>query len=94
MEINLWWCYLSVQWSATHKDMLTCCRISHDGRLLCVGSDLFRELSIYDLSSGELVQQVKGMSTVVNCLDGVVVKMSAWSAGGCGSSRVQVIPVT
>ncbi|KAL8591238.1 hypothetical protein ACOMHN_017562 [Nucella lapillus] len=46
-------------WSAHHPDILTCCQISHDGRLLCVGSDLFHQLFVYDLTSGEVVQQIK-----------------------------------
>ncbi|KAK7114294.1 WD repeat-containing protein 88-like [Littorina saxatilis] len=46
-------------WSATHMDMLTCCKLSNDGRLLCVGSDLFHELHIYDVNSGELVTGIK-----------------------------------
>ncbi|XP_076449411.1 WD repeat-containing protein 88-like [Babylonia areolata] len=46
-------------WSAHHPDILTCCKISHDGRQLCVGSDLFRQLFIYDLASGEVVHQMK-----------------------------------
>ena len=60
------------QWSAEHVDMLTCCKLSNNGRLACVGSDLFRELNIYDLVSGELINKIKG-----TCLHISVRKLNA-----------------
>ena len=42
-------------------DLLTCCKLSNSGHLACVGSDLFRELHIYDLVSGEIVNKIRGM---------------------------------
>ncbi|KAH9519171.1 hypothetical protein Btru_074887 [Bulinus truncatus] len=42
-----------------HSDYLTCCQISHNGKLLSVGSDLNKSLKIYDAENGELVHDLK-----------------------------------
>ncbi|KAK0051368.1 WD repeat-containing protein 88 [Biomphalaria pfeifferi] len=42
-----------------HTDFLTCCRISHNGKLISVGSDLNNSLTIYDVESGDTVCELK-----------------------------------
>ena len=42
--------------------MPTCCKISHGGDVVCVGSDLYHSLSIFDTRSGEVIKQIKGVT--------------------------------
>lgn len=39
--------------------MLTCCRLSNSGNLVCVGSDMFRELFVYDPRTEDIVVQIR-----------------------------------
>uniref|UniRef100_A0A0B7A6L1 Uncharacterized protein n=1 Tax=Arion vulgaris TaxID=1028688 RepID=A0A0B7A6L1_9EUPU len=43
----------------THDDFLTCCQISHQEKLIAVGSDLGKALRVYDLDSGNAVHDIK-----------------------------------
>ncbi|KAK7475528.1 hypothetical protein BaRGS_00033217 [Batillaria attramentaria] len=57
-------------WSNTTEDIITCCHLSHDGRLACIGTDLNRDLMVYDLVAGELVNTMKEYhnSTLTTCM--------------------------
>lgn len=53
----------------THDDFLTCCQISHNGKLAACGSDYSAALRIYDLETGECLYDVKGLheSSITSC---------------------------
>ncbi|XP_059140852.1 WD repeat-containing protein 88-like [Physella acuta] len=42
-----------------HEDFLTCCQLSHDGKLMAVGSDMSCSLKIYDVDSGALIHNLE-----------------------------------
>ncbi|PVD21137.1 hypothetical protein C0Q70_19303 [Pomacea canaliculata] len=57
-------------WSATRSSIVTCCKISSDGRLVCVGSDLDHGLTVFDASSGEILHDFKDhhKSSLTSCV--------------------------
>lgn len=53
-------CICALQWTGQHAGIVTCCRFSHDGKLVISGSDLDNTLKIWDANSGELLQNLQG----------------------------------
>lgn len=56
-------------WTHKFEDITTCCQLSADGRLVCVGTDLYRSLILLDTVSGETIQLLKDYhkSTLTSC---------------------------
>ncbi len=51
---------VSLQWKGKHKGIATCCRFSNDGQYIVTGSDLFNEIKMWDVSSGECTKALSG----------------------------------
>lgn len=60
----------NILWMGRHAGIVTCCRFSHDGKLVISGSDLDNTLKIWDANSGELLQNLQDMheSTITSCV--------------------------
>lgn len=48
------------QWTGKHDGVLTCCDISHDGKMIATGSDIDNCLKVWDGSSGETIHKLDG----------------------------------
>ena len=55
---------------------MTCCQISHNGKLAACGSDYAAALRIYDLDTGECLYDVKGiqrdMANITSLLSNII----------------------
>lgn len=72
--------------------MLTCCNLSNDGRRIVLGTDLFKELYIYDLNSGDVIQQIRGtlcmLFTYAKCQQSVYLQLDDYFGSGCDYGNV------
>ena len=63
------YCVMFSQWTGQHGGMVTCCQFSLDGQLLVSGSDLDNTVKVWDVHTGELIQEIKDLhtSTITSC---------------------------
>ena len=48
--------------------IVTCCNISHNGKMAVTGSDLDHSVKVWDVASGEVIAETKGWSDIVNTI--------------------------
>ncbi|XP_048255050.1 WD repeat-containing protein 88-like [Haliotis rufescens] len=58
------------KWSGKHGGVVTCCKLSHDEKMVCSGSDMDNILKIWDTRSGEIIHNLKDhhSSTITSCI--------------------------
>ncbi|XP_064598911.1 WD repeat-containing protein 88-like [Liolophura sinensis] len=59
-----------ILWTGKHDGVLTCCDISHDGKLIVTGSDIDNCLKVWDTSSGETIHKLDDIHsrTITSCI--------------------------